>query len=405
MRTLKKSLVVLLVFALGCADSDMGEGVGDGDGASWTLEGPQVRIGSVDQPEYAFGGVTSLALAPDGSLYSMHFGEFSIRHWSSDGEVAGLVGRQGEGPGEFTGPGSMGFFGDTLWVMDRRAFRVNYFAPDGTFLGSVTPRVDIGSAEEGFRAPPRPSVPLRDGTFYGEAPGFSQEIATGELTETATVHMSRDGTVLAPVWSHPWESHDVLALLRKDGQGGSFGRQPFTDAVLSQMRGGVLTVIDRRVWDGDGPATVGITKIGLDGDTLLSRRIAYTPEPLPRERVDSAAAAMTEGMFRFLSRGQPDLKQDALERDIREAMFGPAFLPPVTSMLVTEEGDLWLARPGTGPDGVAWWVFDGEARHKGTVHVPEGLQPRVMGGGVVWGVETDDLGVNYIVRYGVVEGG
>ena len=47
---------------------------------SWTLEGPEVRIGSVDDPEFAFGQVRSLAVAPDGSVISIHRQEATVYH-------------------------------------------------------------------------------------------------------------------------------------------------------------------------------------------------------------------------------------------------------------------------------------------------------------------------------------
>ena len=107
--------------------------------------GPLVSIGAVgdtfDDPEYVFGAVQELDVGPDGLLYSRHRAEVPIRRWTRDGAAAGSVGREGEGPGEFISPDGVGFFGDSLWVMDGRAYRVSYFDLDGGFLGSVTPPV------------------------------------------------------------------------------------------------------------------------------------------------------------------------------------------------------------------------------------------------------------------------
>ncbi len=146
----------------------------EGSAPTWTVEGPDLRIGAIDDPDYAFGRVGVLADGPDGMLYSMHPHEVEIRRWSADGAPAGTVGREGEGPGEFVRPRSIGFFGDSLWVMDSRAFRVSYFDLEGTFLGAVSPAVDIGSRETFPNDPARPERPLRDGPFYGSAPGWSQ---------------------------------------------------------------------------------------------------------------------------------------------------------------------------------------------------------------------------------------
>jgi hypothetical protein len=120
---------------------------------------------------------------------------------------------------------------------------------------------------------------------------------------------------------------------------------------------------------------------------------------LPPARVDSAASAAATRMHSFLSRGDPGLSLGARERDIWEATYAPAYLPPVQGLLVARDGGLWLSRTGEGRGGKAWWVFSSDGARLGTAHTPTGLRVQVIGDGVVWGVATDDLDVNYIVRY------
>jgi len=55
-----------------------------------------------------------------------------------DGGATIMVGRRGEGPGEFAANVVVGVIGDTALVLDAHLNRMSWFALDGTFLGSRT---------------------------------------------------------------------------------------------------------------------------------------------------------------------------------------------------------------------------------------------------------------------------
>lgn len=374
------------------------------EGEVWAVEGPTMRIGSVDDPDFAFQSVRALAVSPTGVLHSLHRGEAAISRWDAEGRPAGVVGRQGEGPGEFNTPGGLGFFGDSLWVMDRMAYRISYFDLDGTFLGSVTPRVDVSSDPENPDAsPPRPARPLRDGTLYGISPAWSDAIARGRLSEAKHVHMDQGGEVLGTVWVQDYRPTDVLALLRETG--GSYTRQPFGDQPLSDLSpGDELLVLDRRVYQGEERVTIRLTKIAMIGDTVFSKELEYTPEPLPREKIDSAAHAQAEGMFEFLGRMDPEMSIASLEADLREATYSPEYLPAVSGMVVGDDGSIWLQRFSPSEDGIVWWVLGKDGEPLATAVTPEGIRVLLISGDALWGVETDEFDVDYIVRYDIVRG-
>ena len=409
---LAPALAVILATACGrgaSSDADPFEGV------HWTVDGPVVRIGSVDDPAFVFGPVVDLLPGPDGFLYSLHQREGSIRRWSPDGTPLGLVGRGGEGPGEFQRPMDMGFFGDSLWVWDLDGFHVSYFDLQGEFLGRVSPRVDIGGPE-GY--PPRPSRPFRDGTFLGREPTPADWVATGELTETAFAHMGAEGEALGTIWMQPHEPRDGLALLRDDG-GGTFGPQAFGDGVAYTIDDNGLLVVERRAWTGEGEAVFTLTRIGLAGDTAFAVRVPYTPVPMAAERIDSAVVAVTESMYEFMSARQPGLARGALEQRIRDATYKPAYVPPVGGIMLDADGNIWVRRfdpveldtgepdPGeldTGEAFVEWWIMDPRGTPLARTLTPVGLQVRHIGEDVVWGTERDELDVDYIVRYRLVKG-
>ena len=273
----------------------------------------------------------------------------------------------------------MGFFGDSLWVMDGDAYRVSYFDLDGAFLGSVTPRVVLGSVDGGSVPPPRPQRPLRDGTLLGESPAFSHLIATGEVTGTPVVHTDAAGATLARVWMRPQRTTYVLALLNEDGPGGSFGRQPFGDRPLSSMTENGYLVVDRHAHEGEGPGILRLTLIGLAGDTLIDHATRYETERLPSSVVDSVADARGAGMHSFMSRRDPGLALGAVQAVSVERCTLPPSFPRSTR---------WSSRTtATSGFGAARWESRTASGGSSTRHSswPGGwLPPRVWRSGPSW---------------------
>lgn len=395
----RAAVVAMTVALINCGGAPESTGA-DGFGAeSVAVEGPSVRIGSLDDPEFAFSAVSALVEAPNGHLYSLHRGEAAIRRWTTQGDPAGQVGREGEGPGEFTNPRALGIFGDTLWVMDGRAYRASYFDLEGEFLGSTSPIVDLGGdPDRPHASPARPVRPLRDGSFYGQAPAWSDAIAKGELTETMHAHMDESGRVVATAWTQPFTDHDVLALLR-DG-GGTFFQQPFGDQPLFGLGPDeALLIVDRRVRETSKPKAIWITKVTMAGDTAFQTEVPYSPVALDASRVDSAAAALAEGFHEFASQRQPGLTLGQLEQDIRAATFAPVHLPAVRGLVLAKSGDIWLQEFDATSSGTGWMVFGPTGDSIGRVITPPDLRVLLIEDRHLWGVETDELDVNYIVRY------
>ena len=352
----------------------------------WTLSERETRIGSADDPDHIFNPVTHMALGPDGFLYTTHAGEGTVRRWTADGAPAGSLGGRGEGPGEFQYPFGLGFFGDSLWVWDVVALRVSHFDPEGRFLGSVQARRNPGGATE---LPVRPVLPLRDGTFMGMTPPASTSIARGSQTESPFVRLDADGRSLNRIWTQPWRRHDTFAT--------SSAGQPFGDDHLSGMGARGLLVVERRAWTGAGDPTVRVSEIGFDGDTIFTAAVPYDPAPLAAERFDSVVRAWAAG-------------NAAGEAQIREAMYRPSYLPAVGRLIGAGDGTVWLRRFDPvevmgGDQVIEWWVLDDEGAPLARALTPVGLDVRLITGEMVWGIERDELGVEYIVRHRLVRDG
>ncbi len=74
-------------------------------------------------------------------------------------------------------------------------------------------------------------------------------------------------------------------------------------------------------------------------------------------------------------------------------------------MTTTGDGSIWLRRYTPLDEGVEWWVLNADGMPLGRALTPTGLRVLHITGDAVWGVESDEFDVNYIVRYDIVRGG
>lgn len=107
------------------------------------------RIGVLDGDENeVLGMVGGVGRMPDGSVWisDKHLG--AIRRFSEAGQYLGLVGRRGEGPGEFLYPADIRIHPDeSVLVWDPGRLRVSRFDTAGHFLDSFTPPTIMVSYE------------------------------------------------------------------------------------------------------------------------------------------------------------------------------------------------------------------------------------------------------------------
>ena len=155
---------------------------------------PEMRI---DGYEMDLVPITGIATGPGGEIAVVQQQDYSVRVFDARGQPLRTVGGQGDGPGEFRRPTSVGWFGDTLWAVDGALRRLTLFAADG-YAGTFTPpmKVDAGrSRVEGVPADAR-SVPLA----YGHDRSVLATVSAGGrgAAETVTfIQMTPDGAVRA----------------------------------------------------------------------------------------------------------------------------------------------------------------------------------------------------------------
>ena len=151
-------------------------------GEFWTIDPePEFVLGGSEKPgELAndsaqlIWSVVGLARLPDGRIAVLSSENKQLMLFEPSGELSRIIGRAGEGPGEFTRPEELQYLPpDTLVVWDYHMTSIDYFDTAGTLLKERS--VDFLRLREhdlwseGFR------FPLSDGLFVSSKPSREVE--------------------------------------------------------------------------------------------------------------------------------------------------------------------------------------------------------------------------------------
>jgi hypothetical protein len=363
----------------------------------WSAE-LDLRIGSVDDPDYALTSFRAMEVGEDGTIYTLHPAERVVRRFDADGSLLSVFGGSGDGPGEFQGPGGMGWVADSLWVFDYLSYRFSFFTPSGDFLTSFS--VPYGSISDLFAVqPPRASGLLFDGTVWGEPPTFSHLVANGTMTHRQPMLMARDGRVTDTLPSVEF-GRNQWAITPSDGSGGYYRNQPFADGPLSgfTFRERAIVVVAREAPATADRATFSVSKLAFTGDTLFSRSIAFDPQPVDAAELDSLLDAVGEELSEI-----PMFGMNAIQgrEQAETTLYVPAFRPGVTQLRIAKDDGIWLAGDVDGLGATEWLVLDPDGRSVGRVALPSTVNPLVIDPPFLWGSERGELDVPYVVRYRV----
>lgn len=365
---------------------------------TWTAV-PDLRVGSVDDPDYALTYFRAMEVGPDGTMYTVHPQEQVIRVFDPDGSLRRLIGGRGDGPGEFQNVAAIGWVADTLWVLDYNGYRFSQFDAAGDLLGTFTVPFEMDGAGTGAQ-PPRARELLWDGTLMGGPPAFSRQIASGELTHDLPMLMTRDGIVTDTLLPIPF-GRNLWAISDPDApqRGGMYRPQPFADGplwgVAPQER--ALIVVDRETAMAPEAAEFTVSRISFEGDTLLRQSYPYVPVPTRDEAVDSILDELA-GLFgeRGFLGATPATSREWAEL----SLYRPAFRPPVEGLVIAEDGSVWLNRgAATDRRSVLWSVLNRDGEEIGRVALPPGLDVLRISPPLLWASERDAFDVPYLVRF------
>lgn len=377
-------------------------GCGGESGSATDLDMPvlelrnELRIGSPDDPEYAFGWFRVLSVGPEGHVYTLHPESQLVRVHDETGRLVRTIGGKGEGPGEFSRASVLGFLSDTLWVFDHGTYRISYFdSGTGALIESVQAPVDLGDGPG--EDPPRPSGLLPDGTMSARTMAWSRQVASGEITETVMFRWTRDGELIdtlavIPLTNTTWE------LSPPGGGYWSYQSQPFADAELVSLSPSLPEIVhvDRSPPGPESKPTFHVTKTSYAGDTVFRRSFSYEPVPLDAAVVDSVVRIRAEEMSE-----RTDYSRGEVSTWAREALYTPEYFPSVEAVVVGMDGTAWLQLTDDGDGSLEWLGLAPDGATLGAVEAPRAFRLLAATADRWWGSATDDLDVPYIVRYDI----
>ncbi len=230
--------------------------------------------------------------------------------------------------------------------------------PDGSFLARGRP--------------PRPHRALEWGA---EHPGWL----------VATAHVQRVGETWAADTLAMHRHPRGFAVAWPGNQG--FSGQPFADhdLVYFNAHAGTTGIVRRSGSAGE----VRVIEIAPDGDTAFNARFGVPSVPLGRERAEEAISEKSRSVARMLSRARDTLPSSEVRRMVEDALYLPTHLAPVTAVVPTASGEVWLrARETVGGESAVWYVLD---RHRAQapprrVLLPDGFALRDATRTHVWGL-------------------
>lgn len=355
---------------------------------------PEFRAGTGDGPG-ALSAVSDLTVGRDGNIFVSQPQESVVKVYDARGRYVRSIGREGSGPGEFERPSSLGWRGDTLWVADPPQTRISLFAPSGGFVRAIS----------FSRAAPltdgRPHIPgflLADGSVLGfwQAPLFL--VAGSRPLNIPMVRFTARGEPIALLARR--EDRNEFGVMTQ-GTSRTYFPQPFTDSPLTAVApdGSALVIVRRNAAPHGDSAVFSVQRIHYSGRVSLSRNYQYRPLRLSRDAVARAVDEQAGGLAETRIR-TPEAA--VVRRELRENLYRPRFLPPVTRLVLGRDGTIWLRREELNRD-MAWWhVLDARGRIIARAWVPARLSVRYADRTGIWGVEYDELDVPALVKYRIV---
>ena len=349
--------------------------------ATWTVRAePEIDVGQLEGEEaYQLFRVSDAVRLPDGRIVVGNGGSQELRFFDGAGTFLTTVGREGKGPGEFTGLGMLGVARDSIHVFDWSLYRVSVFDQEGRFGRSYVIRVP------GIAFPQAAGM-LADGSWVIMS-GFAfspQKISAVVRDTSLFVRVSSEGAVVDTLGRFP----TVEFFMWGDGRSTTaatraFGKSVTTGVAASRIYVGLTEKYEILGFTPGGKATSIIRKTHVPRPVTAADIEAYKEEDLGR-------------------RVRPSFRPQ-MERLLADMPY-PETMPAFADLEVDAGGYLWVQEfdpPGTPV--ARWTVFNPEGRAVAAVETPRDLTIRQIGTDFVLGTWSDDLGVEHVRLHALVK--
>jgi len=359
---------------------------------------PVVQIGTIGEGKAALYLVRDALRLEDGTIAVANAGSSEIRFFGATGEFLYSAGRPGDAPGEFQDLRRLGLraVDSLLLAFDYNAQRVTEFLSTGVLLRTV----------------PLPSHPSDTRAVSGRelrlsAVGWlhSGALVVSGVVSAWDVTSRQDGEGLATN-----RSTVQLYFFDRDGRNTPFGDQFAGDERVARFSlvGGGLSVGSVPVpflktfhvaSGGEGVVAGNTGVFDIRAYDALGRLVRIIRRPDALHDVD--ADARRAWIDRQLSDEADPTVRNRRRRQYEEMKF-PSTLPTFRSLLLAEDGRLWVEEfdpSAASSDESNWTVYDRRGYSFGQVAMPPRFRPFEIGEDYVLGVWRDDSEVEYVRLY------
>ncbi len=368
---------------------------------------PTLEIGSVDGPGSSLFGVTDATRLRDGRIVVVDGGSKTLRFFDAEGNFRTSLGRAGDGPGEFRSLyGVVEFDDGSIATLDPMLGRVTVFAADGRL--DETYQVSRQFDEPGKKI--RLFGFLANGTLVGieEVEDQGVEMHYGDYPSSVLAYRA---PVVQPVFvdragrtvpfGGPVPGSQTVAEIRASVGGGGIRvggglvSVPFLRSLQVAVRGD---------WIALGPIDEYLVAV-FDADGAPR---AFFGGPQPRETPEGVYEAWLDRQVGKFARRSERSEWRRRYEAFLSSDLAPATLPPFKSLAIQDGGIVWreVYDPTlTDHDPSLWLVNDPSRAGElvGTVALPPGFRPYDIGRDYVMGVWRDELDIEFVRVYKLIE--
>ncbi len=320
-------------------------------------------------PNHEFGNVRAGGMVrfADGSLVVADVTYRQIRLYSPEGGFLASTGREGEGPGEFSGgiAEMMGTTGDSVWVLDWEG-RVSVFGPDLALARTFS-----------LLSNARAIYDLGDGAMaVGYFVPFTFRDALGTIRNPGMLwRYDTEGTRLDSITTT--EGYEQFVVQRPNGNLSSVG--------LLFRKEAQVAVHDGSIFVGNAEF-MELEERTREGDLVRILRIPDYPLALSTSVLRAEREAFLDG------------SSSSLLRESAEKTPASGTRPAYSKIIVDPSGALWLRQYRGRSEAVAperWVVLAPDGTWLGTVEVPDRFRIEDIELDAVLGVWYNELNVQH----------